>query len=129
MAADVFELERTFTQHDFDAFAALSGDDNPIHVDPSYARTTRFGRTVAHGMLLNSVFRGVFSRHYPDASLLSQDLMFPAPSYVDERLRFAVTVSTDDSDLLTATMTCSRTADDTLTCSGIARFKPGSRKP
>ena len=45
---------RTFTQRDFDRFAALSGDDNPIHVDPAFAARTRFGRTVCHGMLLYS---------------------------------------------------------------------------
>ena len=36
----------------FDRFARLSGDDNPIHVDPAFSARTRFGRTVAHGMLL-----------------------------------------------------------------------------
>jgi len=44
----------TPTQADFDAFAAVSGDDNPIHVDPEFSAHTRFGRTVAHGMLLYS---------------------------------------------------------------------------
>jgi acyl dehydratase len=46
---------KTFTQAEFDAFARLSGDDNPIHVDPEFSARTRFGRTVAHGMLLYGV--------------------------------------------------------------------------
>jgi acyl dehydratase len=37
---------------EFDAFARLSGDDNPIHVDPDFSSRTRFGRTVSHGMLI-----------------------------------------------------------------------------
>ena len=45
----------SFTQAQFDRFAALSGDDNPIHVDPQFAARTRFGRTVAHGMFLLSL--------------------------------------------------------------------------
>ena len=45
-------IRRTFSQSDFDRFAALSGDDNPIHVDPEFAARSKFGRTVAHGMFL-----------------------------------------------------------------------------
>ena len=47
-------LERTLTQQDFDLFAKLSGDSNPIHVDPEFSARTRFGKTVSHGMLLFS---------------------------------------------------------------------------
>ena len=34
-----------------DAYAAVSGDRNPLHLDPEFARTTQFGRTIAHGMM------------------------------------------------------------------------------
>ena len=50
-----------FTQDDFNRFAALSGDDNPIHVDPEFSARTKFGRTVAHGMLLYGVISGAVS--------------------------------------------------------------------
>lgn len=43
---------RVLTQLDFNRFAALSHDDNPIHCDPAFAKTTHFGATVAHGMFL-----------------------------------------------------------------------------
>ena len=46
VTGDTFVFERTLTQGDFDAFATLSGDDNPIHVDPAFAARTRFGRTL-----------------------------------------------------------------------------------
>ena len=48
----VATFERVFSQTDYDRFAALTGDDNPIHVDPEFAATTRFGRTLCHGMHL-----------------------------------------------------------------------------
>ena len=35
-------VERVLTQDEFDAFAKLSGDDNPIHVDPDFSARTRF---------------------------------------------------------------------------------------
>jgi acyl dehydratase len=43
---------REITQQQIDAYAAASGDRNPIHVDPAFAATTPFGGTIAHGMLV-----------------------------------------------------------------------------
>lgn len=54
-----------FTQEDFDRFARLTGDNNPIHVDPQFSARTRFGRTVAHGMLLYSTICQGLSTQYP----------------------------------------------------------------
>lgn len=84
---------KTFTQAEFDTFARLSGDDNPIHVDPDFATRTRFGRTVAHGMLLYSVICGTINKHFPGAAQLSQALMFPAPTFAGETMTIAVTVA------------------------------------
>lgn len=91
---------KTFTQAEFDAFAQLSGDDNPIHVDPDFSARTRFGRTVAHGMLLYSVICGVISRHLPGAVQLSQELMFPAPTYADEPMSIQLEVLAQDGSQL-----------------------------
>lgn len=44
-------LVRSVTQDMIDAYAKTSGDFNPIHVDPDYARTGPFGRTIAHGLM------------------------------------------------------------------------------
>lgn len=76
----------TLTQADFDRFARLSGDHNPIHVDPAFAADTRFGATVSHGMLLFTAVRGLIERHYPGTRMTHQDLKFPAPAYADEPL-------------------------------------------
>ncbi|MDQ4076015.1 MAG: MaoC family dehydratase [Chloroflexota bacterium] len=70
----------------FDRFAALSGDDNPIHVDPAFSARTRFGRTVAHGMLLYSSIWGLLKRHFPELSHEEQTLMFPAPTFAGEEI-------------------------------------------
>jgi acyl dehydratase len=46
--------QRVLLQTDFDRFARLSHDDNPIHCDPDFAAKSHFGATVAHGMMLYS---------------------------------------------------------------------------
>lgn len=84
---------RIFTQADFDAFARLSGDDNPIHVDPAFAAGTRFGRTVAHGMFLYGVICGALSRHFHGAVQIEQKLMFPAPTFTGERMMVTAVVT------------------------------------
>ena len=83
----VATLYRTFDQRDFDRFAALSGDDNPIHVDPEFAGRTRFGRTVCHGMLLYStICRALTDALGPGFVQREQELMFVTPTYTGEEV-------------------------------------------
>ena len=51
---DSFSIERQVTDKLVKQFAELSGDHNPLHLDDEYARGTRFGRRIAHGMLFLS---------------------------------------------------------------------------
>lgn len=92
MAAECINLTYTPTQADFDHFAVLSGDDNPIHVDPAFAARTRFGRTVSHGMLLYSLLHCAISAAFPGATHLEQQLIFPHPAYADEPLTIRIEV-------------------------------------
>jgi acyl dehydratase len=94
----IFAAKRTFTQDDFNRFAALSGDDNPIHVDPQFSARTRFGRTVAHGMLLYSVLCAAWSAHLPGATQLEQELTFPAPTFVGDEMTFRLDVIAQNAD-------------------------------
>jgi len=82
----VATLKRVLSQEDFNRFAALSGDDNPIHVDPEFSARTRFGRTVSHGMLLYGIICGALSTHFPGAVQLQQGLMFPTPAFAGEEI-------------------------------------------
>jgi acyl dehydratase len=84
---------RSFTQSDFNAFAVLSGDDNPIHVDPGFAARTKFGRTVAHGMFLYGAICGLLSRHFPGAVQVDQNLMFPAPTFTGDEMSIVAEVT------------------------------------
>ncbi len=86
-------IRHVFTQQDFNRTAVLSGDDNPIHVDPEFASKTRFGKTVAHGMLLYGMVCRVIGESVPGGIPLEQELMFPAPTYTDEEVTIWVTLT------------------------------------
>jgi len=53
---------RTITEADVVMFAALSGDWNPIHVDAEFAKQTRFGQRIAHGLLTLSIASGLLTK-------------------------------------------------------------------
>lgn len=91
-------ITRTLTQDDFDRFAALSGDDNPIHVDPEFSARSKFGQTVAHGMLLYSLVCRVLGEHLPGpgTAQLEQALMFPAPTFTGQPVTVQVAVTHAD---------------------------------
>lgn len=80
-------VRRVVTQRDFDRFAALSRDDNPIHCDPDFARGTHFGATVAHGMFLYGLICGALTRRL-DAPWMpvAQTLTFPAPTFAGDEV-------------------------------------------
>ena len=87
---EVATVTRVFTQQDFDRFATLSGDDNPIHVDPVFSARTRFGRTVSHGMLIYSRLWAMVRAAHPGRGQVFQDMMFPNPAYAGEALVLSV---------------------------------------
>ncbi len=73
-------IVRSFSQADFDSFARLSGDHNPIHTDPAFSARTRFGRPVAHGLLLCGVLRGLIDKVVPGGRLT--DFMNKAEHFI-----------------------------------------------
>lgn len=77
-------------QGEFDLFAKVSGDDNPIHVDPEFSARSAFGRTVSHGMLIYSKLWGMIQRAHPGARQIRQQMMFPNPSFTGETVRLQV---------------------------------------
>ena len=113
-------LHRTFSQRDFDRFAALSGDDNPIHVDPAFAARTRFGRTVCHGMLLYStICRALTDELGPGFAQQEQELMFVTPTYTGEEVavRLEVTALWPEQGLADISTLITR-PDGSIACQG-----------
>ena len=114
-------LVRNFSQEDFDFFANLSGDNNPIHVDPDFSAQTRFGRPVAHGLLLCSVLRGLIEELLPGARMTEQSVMFPAPTFAGEPMCFSIALTDEDDSGTAVRLEVLRVSDGTATCQGHAR--------
>ena len=83
------------TAEAIDAFAELSGDDNPIHLDDAYAAETMFGGRVAHGMLSAAAVSAALASLPGDIIYLEQELTFDAPVRPGEAVRAAVEVVED----------------------------------
>lgn len=92
---DSAESTRTIDQSDIQAFADVTGDHNPVHLDESFAQTTRFGRRIAHGMLTASLISSVLANKLPgEGSIyLTQTLQFVAPVFPGDEITARVTVT------------------------------------
>jgi 3-hydroxybutyryl-CoA dehydratase len=86
---------RIVTEADVLAFAAASGDMNPVHFDEDYAATTRFGTRIAHGMLTGA--------HV--SALIGMRLPGPGSVYVSQTLTFRRPVKIGDSVVTHAEIT------------------------
>ena len=67
-------------------FAKISGDFNPLHMDEQYAKKTKFGKRVCHGMLLGSFFSRLVGMYLPGKNALyfSQNLNFVGPCFIGD---------------------------------------------
>jgi 3-hydroxybutyryl-CoA dehydratase len=91
---DTAEITKTIEQTDIDAFARVTGDHNPVHVDEEFAKTTRFGRRIAHGMLTASLISAVLANELPGEGsvYLGQTLQFVAPVFPGDEITARVIV-------------------------------------
>jgi 3-hydroxybutyryl-CoA dehydratase len=87
--------EHVVTAADVEAFAAVSGDHNPVHLDEAYAKTTRFKGRIAHGLLVASFISTVLAAKLPGPGTvyLGQTLSFKAPVRLGDKVEARVTVS------------------------------------
>lgn len=75
-------------------FADLTGDTNPVHLDDTYAAGTRFGRRIAHGMIVAGLISAALANDLPGPGTvyLSQTLQFKAPVYPGDTITTTVEV-------------------------------------
>ena len=75
-------------------FAELTGDKNPIHLDPDYAKNTRFGECIVPGILIAGLLSKIIGMDFPGngSIYLWQDLNFLAPVYLDDIIEITCVV-------------------------------------
>ncbi len=104
------QLSTTITDRDIQAFAELTGDHNPVHLDDAFASRTRFKRRIAHGMLVASQLSKVIANDLPGQGsvYLSQTLKFVAPVYPGDTVTARVTVISvrEDKPIITLETVC-----------------------
>jgi 3-hydroxybutyryl-CoA dehydratase len=89
---------KTVTEADITAYAGVSGDTNPIHLHEGFARTTRFGQRIAHGMLSGSFISAVIGTKLPGPGsvYISQSMSFMAPVLIGETITAIATITAID---------------------------------
>jgi 3-hydroxybutyryl-CoA dehydratase len=87
-------FSKTISESDVYLFAGLCGDFNPLHVDEEFAKKTRFGQRIAHGILTAGLVSTVIGTALPGRNTvyLSQELKFTAPVFFGDTLTAEVTV-------------------------------------
>ncbi len=115
---DATTRTRTITDEDIRAFAELSGDHNPVHLDDEYAAGTRFGRRVAHGMLAASLVSATLANDLPGRGsvYLGQTLRFVAPVFPGDTVtaRVEVTKVREDKPIVTLETVCTNQSGERL---------------
>lgn len=88
-------LKKMFSSDDVKAFAELSLDKNPIHLDETYAGQSLFGKRIVHGFFVGSLISAVFGTVLPGegAIYLHQEMNFRKPVYHGEEIKATVTVT------------------------------------
>ncbi len=91
-------MSRMLTIADIQAFAAVSGDTNPAHLDPDYANNTVFHGVIAHGMWSAAMISALLGTHFPGPGTiyLHQELHFSRPVRIGDTLTVTATVLSKD---------------------------------
>ncbi|MDL2346103.1 MaoC family dehydratase [Campylobacter hyointestinalis] len=85
---------QTITDTDIKAFAGISGDRNPVHLDEIYAQNSRYKKRIAHGLISASYFSALFGTRLPGEGCVyaSQTLNFKRPIYVGDTVTAQIEV-------------------------------------
>ena len=115
---DKFTTNRTVTDELIRAFAEVSGDYNPIHLDEEFASKTLFGKRIAHGMLSGAFISAVLGNEFKDMKIvyLSQTMRFTAPVFIGDTVTTTATITNirEDKNIITCETICTNQNGETL---------------
>ena len=101
-------MSRQLTISDIQAFAAVSGDTNPAHLDADYANDTVFHGVIAHGMWSGALISALLGTEFPGPGTIytNQDLHFIRPVRIGDTLTVTVTVKSKEDLKKHLTLDC-----------------------
>src|SRR4051794_14037264 len=109
---DTFSKSREVTDELVRKFAEVSGDFNPIHLDEDFAKSTRFGRRIAHGMLSGAFISAVLGYEFKERKIvyMSQTMKFTAPVFLGDTVTATATVTKirEDKNIVTIETVCTK---------------------
>lgn len=113
---------KTVAESDIVAFAELSGDTNPVHLDETFAASSPFKGRIAHGMLGASLLSTVFGTKLPGPGCIyvSQDLRFKAPVRIGDTVVAKVTILEINQEKRRVKFACECRVGDTVVIDGEA---------
>ena len=123
-------LEKTIQDYDIRAFAEISTDHNPVHLDEEYAQQTIFEGRIAHGMLTAGLISAVIGEQLPGHGTvyMGQSLKFLAPVRPGDLVTAEVEVTGIDHAKRRVTLDCRCSVDDRPVLIGEAKVLAPSRK-
>ena len=121
--------QRRVTLEDIQAFAEVSGDNNPVHLDEGFASASLFKKRIAHGILTSSYISTVIGTKLPGPGCiyLSQSLSFRAPVYIGDEVRAQAKISKLRPNRRHAVLDCICAVGDKIVLQGEALVKVPAR--
>ena len=118
-------IRKKVENEDVIGFAELSGDHNPIHLSEHFARKTRFGGRIVHGLYTASLISALLGTRLPGpgAIYISQSLHFRAPVRIGDTVIVTVAVAELISEKSRATLNCSCRVGENIVLDGEAVVK------
>ncbi len=125
------QYTKTCTMEDIQLFAKVSGDVNPVHLDSAFAKTTRFGQVIAHGMYTGALVSAALALELPGPGTIymGQDIKFKAPVFVGDTITVHLEVShiREDKGIITLDCLC-KNQDDKIVAKGTATVMAPAEK-
>lgn len=124
-------LQRTVTDAAIRAFAEVSGDRNPIHLDDAYAANTLFKSRIAHGIFTASLISAVLGMRLPGPGVIyfSQTLNFRGPVKIGDVVHVRLEIAELMPEKFRARIACTCTVAGEVVLDGEAWVKVPSRLP
>lgn len=128
---DEASFAKTIAEGDIYLFAGITGDFNPIHVDEEYAKTTMFGKRIAHGGLVLGLIAPAMGMELPGLGTIILDLYirWKAPVYIGDTITAMLEVIGKDEERNIVTLKCTwQNQKGIVVAEGESKAKPPKKK-